>query len=118
MKDGGVFVNFQYYPKEPSGIENIGAPRTASTTTTALAEIEQTLTEHIVAKGGLPSWLGVRHGNVWKVRGTPWREDMRRFASSILRVSFEGPDVCDELIWKTLRVLNYYLMVFSGLISE
>jgi hypothetical protein len=110
MKDGGVFINFRYCPKTISELETIPALRTASATTdSSLAEIKQALTKHIAAKGGIPSWLEAKHGNLWEVLGTPWREDMRRFASSIVRVSFEGPDVCDEQIWNTLRVLIGFL---------
>lgn len=105
MKDGGVFVNFRYFPKPFSGVEAIQALQPASALVNpAVVEIEQTLTKCITATGGLPSWLGLKHGNLWTVRGKPWREDMRRYASPILRVSFEGPDVSDEEIWKILRV--------------
>ncbi|KAF8475410.1 RNA12 protein-domain-containing protein [Gautieria morchelliformis] len=104
MKDGGVFINFRYSPKPLSDSEASQASQSASAAlNSAVTEIEQALTTSIAAKGGLPSWLGIKNGNLWTVCGKPWREDMRRYASAILRVSFEGPDVTDEQIWKTLR---------------
>lgn len=105
MKDGGVFIRFRYIPKLAPGTESTQALRTTlAMADPALAEIERTLTDKIAVKGGLPLWFGISYGHLWKVYGTPWLEDMRRYASSILRVSFEGPDVRDEQLWKTLRV--------------
>ncbi|KAM6500724.1 RNA12 domain containing protein [Amanita muscaria] len=88
-KDGGVFVHFQYQQdgshSEPDKI---------------LSQVKLAFEKH----GGFPSWIGSHHkGNIWLVRGTPWKEDMDRFASSMLRVSFEGPDVNEQSLFQTFR---------------
>ncbi|KAF8589948.1 exonuclease [Ramaria rubella] len=113
IKDGGVFVNFRYTPTSELGASYQISDSTSSLDNPALVEIEHTLTESINAYGGLPSWIGMRNGRLWRVRGKPWREDMRRYASPILRVSFEGPDVSDERIWETLRPYGRILDVKS-----
>ncbi|KAK0502922.1 RNA12 protein-domain-containing protein [Armillaria luteobubalina] len=86
-KDGGVFVRFAY----KADSEN------------ALERIEQELKRNIQDHGGLPSWLGPSTGNVWVVKGIPWNEDMYHFASPIVKVAFEGPDVHQETLYKLLR---------------
>ncbi|KIJ34602.1 hypothetical protein M422DRAFT_70117 [Sphaerobolus stellatus SS14] len=107
LKDGGIFVKFRYSPpsdscdpKVPDIHESILHPPDS-----ALKEIKATLLDIIQSKGGLPSWIEEfrRGGTIWRVRGRPWREDMRRYASPILKVSFEGPDVSEERIWNLLR---------------
>lgn len=117
IKDGGVFVNFQYTPMSVS--ESVGTPRSSlDTPDPALAEIEQTLLDNIAANGGLPSWLGLKHGKLWRVRGKPWKEDMRRYASPILRVAFEGPDVGDEHLWDILRVYTLFYFISSMIFNS
>ncbi|TFK42802.1 RNA12 protein-domain-containing protein [Crucibulum laeve] len=91
QKDGGVFVKFSYTPDAEEQDEEV------------LAEIESALREEGSKKGGLPSWSGLRGGNVWLVKGTPWREDMNRFASPILQIAFEGPDVHEQLLYQLCR---------------
>jgi hypothetical protein len=59
QKDGGVFVRFSYSASDPEG---------------ALNTIESKVREEAAKRGGLPSWLGLGGGNVWVVKGTPWRE--------------------------------------------
>lgn len=59
QKDGGVFVRFSYSSSDPEG---------------ALNTIESKVREEATKHGGLPSWLGIGGGNVWLVKGTPWRE--------------------------------------------
>ncbi|KAK0197457.1 RNA12 protein-domain-containing protein [Armillaria mellea] len=86
-KDGGVFVRFAY--KADSEI--------------ALESIEQELKRKVQDHGGLPSWLGMSSGNVWMVKGIPWNEDMYHFASPIVKVAFEGPDIHQESLYKLLR---------------
>lgn len=58
-KDGGVFVRFSYSPP-PDG-DNWSALQTA-------------LGEEIRKHGPLPTWLGVGSGELWVVRGSPWKE--------------------------------------------
>ncbi|KAH9952207.1 RNA12 protein-domain-containing protein [Amylocystis lapponica] len=88
VKDGGVFVQFRY---------------SADDQTPALDAIMQDLKGKTAEQGGMPSWLGLSRGNVWLVKGKPWHEDMRRFASPILKVAFEGPDVHEESLYELLR---------------
>ena len=58
-KDGGVFVKFQY---------------SAAHSDEALVTIENDLKNQVAKGGGAPSWTGFKAGNVWLVKGTPWRE--------------------------------------------
>ncbi|KIP10314.1 hypothetical protein PHLGIDRAFT_28547 [Phlebiopsis gigantea 11061_1 CR5-6] len=88
-KDGGVFVNFAY---DPGASED-----------EALKTIVHELRASVVSHGGVPSWMGVPTGSVWLVKGKPWREDMNHYASPIVRISFEGPDVKDETLYNLLR---------------
>ncbi|KAF9036944.1 hypothetical protein BDZ89DRAFT_946218 [Hymenopellis radicata] len=89
-KDGGVFVHFDYNASDDSD---------------ALRTIEHDLRQQLKQDGALPSWLGLgtHAGQVWLVKGTPWKEDMNRYASRILKVSFEGPDVHEEVLYGLLR---------------
>lgn len=87
-KDGGVFVRFRY---------------NAGSDDAALSEVVHSLRQHTAEHGGVPSWAGLSGGNVWLVKGKPWREDMNRYASPILRVAFEGPDVPEESLYDLLR---------------
>lgn len=59
-KDGGVFVKFGYNP--------------GATEDEALSKILEELRENVTKNGGMPSWIGVPQGNVWLVKGKPWRE--------------------------------------------
>lgn len=63
LKDGGVFVKFQY-----SGTES-NDPGT-------LHKIESDLRSEAAQHGGLPTWLGSpgHGGSVWLVKGKPWKE--------------------------------------------
>ncbi|KAF7974077.1 hypothetical protein HWV62_13499 [Athelia sp. TMB] len=89
IKDGGVFVHFKY---------NAGEQREA------LETIEKSVREEAEKHGGIPSWTGLTNpGEVWLVKGTPWREDLHRYASPIVKFSYEGPDVHEELVYKLLR---------------
>ena len=63
-KDGGVFVKFGYKVINPGGASE---PE----------EILQKLRESIHSQGGVPSWIGLPTGEVWLVKGTPWREVRR-----------------------------------------
>ncbi|KAF5386931.1 hypothetical protein D9615_001714 [Tricholomella constricta] len=88
QKDGGVFVRFSY---------------SASDSEDALKAIESQLKEEAVQHGGLPSWSGLGRGGIWLVKGTPWREDMNRYASPIVKVAFEGPDVHEQSLYQLFR---------------
>lgn len=60
IKDGGVFVRFKYSAGEPGE---------------ALETIEKSVREEAEKRGGIPSWTGLAsRGDVWLVKGTPWRE--------------------------------------------
>ncbi|KAJ4464625.1 exonuclease [Lentinula edodes] len=89
-KDGGVFVKFKY---KASGAEE-----------PALNVIEESLRQEARMNGGIATWLGPRTPNVWLVKGSPWTEDIiGRSASGILKVSFEGPDVPEETLYRLFR---------------
>ncbi|PPQ63196.1 hypothetical protein CVT24_005741, partial [Panaeolus cyanescens] len=90
-KDGGVFVRFSYAPPELDGDAD---PLTA---------LETRLQEAVDQQGSFPTWHGFGGGNIWIVRGKPWREDMDRFASPILKVFFDGPDVQQQTLYELCR---------------
>ncbi|KAF5324550.1 hypothetical protein D9611_004476 [Ephemerocybe angulata] len=89
-KDGGVYVRFAYSPQvdEQDAI---------------LKDIEKTVRDEANAHGGFPNWVGLTSGNAWLVKGTPWREDMNRYASPIVRVLFDGPDVNEQELYESFR---------------
>ncbi|CCM03851.1 uncharacterized protein FIBRA_06000 [Fibroporia radiculosa] len=87
-KDGGVFVHFRYRGGEQDS---------------ALQAIIESLRGNVLKAGGVPSWAGISRGDVWLVKGRPWREDMNRYASPILKVAFDGPDVPEETLYNILR---------------
>lgn len=58
-KMGGVFVRFSYNTTNDDG---------------ALAEIESDLKSHVRSHGGMPSWTGLKGGDLWLVQGKPWLE--------------------------------------------
>ncbi|KAG6854990.1 hypothetical protein C0991_009813 [Blastosporella zonata] len=86
-KDGGVFVRFAYTASEPED---------------ALKTIKHELSD-VTAKHGIPSWLGLNKGKIWVVKGTPWREDMDRYASPIINVAFDGPDLQEQSLYQLFR---------------
>jgi hypothetical protein len=59
VKDGGIFVLFEYIPSESKDI---------------LQDIQADLRTHFKSKGGVPSSTGIRRGNIWVIRRQPWRE--------------------------------------------
>ena len=59
VKDGGIFVRFEYIPSQSEDV---------------LQTIQSDLRNHFQSKGGVPSSAGIRRGNIWVVRGQPWRE--------------------------------------------
>ncbi|KAF7800270.1 hypothetical protein EIP86_011517 [Pleurotus ostreatoroseus] len=88
LKDGGVFIKFSYSAGDPE-----------SALDTIMTDLRRTVDE----EGGVPSWTGVNTGNVWLVKGKPWREDMDRYASPILKIAFDGPDIKEETLYELLR---------------
>ena len=106
VKDGGVFVHFEYIPSQSEDV---------------LSNIQSDLRSHVQSQGGVPSSAGLCRGNIWVVQGQPWREvrlhsfstspspqilfqDMNRFASPIIRVDFDGVDLQEETLYHTFRV--------------
>ncbi|KAI0670636.1 RNA12 protein-domain-containing protein [Trametes maxima] len=87
-KDGGVFVKFAFNAKDRDS---------------ALQSILDSLRECVHSHGGVPSWWGISTGEVWLVRGKPWREDLNRYASGIVKITFDGPDVPEEALYDLLR---------------
>ncbi|KAJ8482266.1 hypothetical protein ONZ51_g5474 [Trametes cubensis] len=85
-KDGGVFVKFKYSAQERDS---------------ALQSILHELRESVHSHGGVPSWCGLSTGEVWLVKGL--LEDMDRYATPILKVAFEGPDIPEESLYGLLR---------------
>lgn len=67
-KEGGVFVRFQYSLDKPDD-------RTSSDDLQrALETIQHDLREQTAKQGGVPNWCGLDSGNIWLVKGYPWRE--------------------------------------------
>jgi hypothetical protein len=60
VKDGGVFARFRYLDTGSSA--NI------------MDDLQTQLKKHVERRGGVPSWAGFRRGDVWIVKGHPWRE--------------------------------------------
>ncbi|THV08025.1 hypothetical protein K435DRAFT_825312 [Dendrothele bispora CBS 962.96] len=86
-KDGGVFVRFEY----------------DSDSEEALRRIREAIEKQLTNNAQVTSWWSRRLNKVWTVRGNPWPEDMDRFASHMIKVSFEGPDVPQETLYSLLR---------------
>jgi hypothetical protein len=61
-KDGGVFVKFCY------------SSASTGDQASALATIEKDLRNNAQEYGGFPSWTGLTRGDIWLVKGRPWRE--------------------------------------------
>ncbi|TFK25029.1 exonuclease [Coprinopsis marcescibilis] len=91
MKDGGVFVRFSY----------TGHPEVE--TAEILNEIEANIREQVDKTGGFQTWSGLRSGNAWIVQGKPWKEDMNRYASLIVKATFDGPDVSEQQLYELFR---------------
>ncbi|KAJ7871518.1 RNA12 protein-domain-containing protein [Mycena olivaceomarginata] len=87
-KDGGVFVGFEFNASDPEA---------------ALETIKAEIKEEAKKLGGLPSWLDGVGAHFWLVEGEPWIEDMRRFPSTFVNVSFDGPDIREERLYQLLR---------------
>ncbi|CAA7267988.1 unnamed protein product [Cyclocybe aegerita] len=92
-KDGGVFVRFSYTPSEDADVNDARQ----------LSVLENALREEASARGALPTWLGIGSGDIWLVRGSPWKEDMNRFASTIVKFTFDGPDIQEQSLYELCR---------------
>lgn len=91
QKDGGVFIKYEYLsPPGSDGKKQVD-------------DIIRDLRSNVQKKGGVPTWLGLPRGNIWEVKGRPWREDLRRYASPLVRVSFDGPDLTEESLYNLMR---------------
>ncbi|CAE6435290.1 hypothetical protein ACGC1H_002868 [Rhizoctonia solani] len=102
IKDGGVFVYFEYISPLGSGTSNDPAARL--TELKAMADLQTAIQASAAKQGGIPSWLGFKAPRkFWLVRGRPWREDMDRFASATIKTEFDGPDVHLESLYDVLR---------------
>ncbi|CAE6424890.1 unnamed protein product [Rhizoctonia solani] len=102
IKDGGVFVHFEYI--SPLGSGTSGDPAVRLTELKAMADLQAAIQASAAERGGIPSWLGFSAPRkFWLVRGRPWREDMDRFASAIIKTEFDGPDVHLESLYDVLR---------------
>ncbi|KAG1749107.1 RNA12 protein-domain-containing protein [Suillus paluster] len=88
QKEGGVFVRFSY---------------TAHDHQNALETLRSDLELEATKHGGLPSWSGLNDCNIWLVKGNPFLEDMHRYPSGIVHVSFQGPDVPEEALYSLFR---------------
>ncbi|KAJ3728841.1 RNA12 protein-domain-containing protein [Lentinula raphanica] len=90
FKDGGAFIHFKYKTREEEE--------------QALKNIEESLKKEARNHGGITTWMGSRTPNVWLVKGSPWTEDIiGRSASGMLKVSFEGPDIPEETLYRIFR---------------
>ncbi|KAF9070419.1 RNA12 protein-domain-containing protein [Rhodocollybia butyracea] len=90
FKDGGVFVRFKYTSPQSEDV--------------ALKNIEESMRNEAMANGGITTWLGTRKANVWRVKGSPWNEDIvSRYSTPMLKVSFEGPDLPEETLYNLFR---------------
>ncbi|CAE7087409.1 unnamed protein product [Rhizoctonia solani] len=102
IKDGGVFVHFEYI--SPLGASTSEDPAVRLTELKAVADLQAAIQASAAKRGGIPSWLGFSAPRkFWLVRGRPWREDMDRFASAIIKTEFDGPDVHLESLYDVLR---------------
>ncbi|KAF8666604.1 RNA12 protein [Rhizoctonia solani] len=102
IKDGGVFVHFEYI--SPLGSGTSEDPAIRLTELKSVADLQAAIQASAVKQGGIPSWLGFSAPRkFWLVRGRPWREDMDRFASAIIKTEFDGPDVHLESLYDVLR---------------
>jgi hypothetical protein len=103
-----VFLRFSFVPPSSSSSE-------PSTTTTdeeraelALREIEDRLKQVVrETQGGFKTWSSTGGAKLWRVRGRPWHEDLSRFASNRVKVTFEGPDVNQEALYDLLRPFGH-----------
>ena len=85
-KDGGVFVKFSYSPPAEGQC------------------LQTDIREDAAKHGPLPNWVHIPKGDIWVVKGSPWLEDMSRFVTPNVKVTFDGPDVKEESLYELFRV--------------
>ena len=78
-KDGGAFIRFSY----------------DATAVNAEQDIVRSLRDLAEQHGGVPSWYGVSRGDIWPVKGTPWRE---------VRLIPIPSDICPHSVLVTFRI--------------
>ena len=92
VKDGGVFARYVIDDSEQGK--------------SIITEIADKKITHYFQKHNSPPWFrGQLNGlvRVFKVRGTPWIEDLRRDQSNKLKVTFDGEDLSQEVLYSILR---------------
>lgn len=95
MKDGGAFVKFKYTELTQAEGSDVPLEETPS--------LEAEIKKRVHEIGGIETWMGNKGGDVWLVRGKPWKEDMRRYAANTVKVYFEGPDIYQETLYALMR---------------
>lgn len=96
QKDGGVFVKFKYF--------EAGDPQQA------LLDIEKDLRDGVRQRGGIPSWIQMSLGNVWLVKGKPWREVNPFTASTTERKLSKLHRISTDLLLHSLKYHSKGLM--------
>lgn len=85
-KDGGAFIRYKLLSDELTQ-----------------AEAETAIAAHL-KNHPLRLWFDFpHHVRVFGVQGSPWIEDLRRFVTNRVRVTFEGPDLSQETIYSMMR---------------
>ncbi|CED82195.1 Mitochondrial escape protein 2 [Phaffia rhodozyma] len=105
-KAGGVFLTFSYDRPISQG-RSSGESEGFSDRAHTLKEIQHAFQQAIDQFGGLRTWAWWGKGKIHPVLGHPWYEDLNRFPSSQLTVSFEGPDVNQERLYDLLRPFGH-----------
>jgi hypothetical protein len=65
IKDGGAFVKFKYM--EPAKVQDSDEPLETPS-------LEAEIQKQVHDLGGVETWTGNKGGDIWLVRGKPWRE--------------------------------------------
>ena len=65
IKDGGAFVKFKYM--EPANVQDSDEPLETPS-------FEGEIRKQVHDLGGVETWTGNKGGDIWLVRGKPWRE--------------------------------------------
>lgn len=97
-RDGGAFVKFLVPPT--SSVKEL--------TETIEGNIQENKAQYEKYAGGLLS-LWRSYPRAYRVKGTPWIEDLSRFPSSKLKVKFEGEPLTEEELYLLFR--RYGLIV-------
>ncbi|CDK25635.1 unnamed protein product [Kuraishia capsulata CBS 1993] len=84
-RDGGAFVKFRV-PEQYT-----------------LAEFNKKITSNVASLSGNGLLHMLTHNRCFPVKGIPWIEDLRRFATSKIKVSFNGPQLTQENMYLLFR---------------